>query len=296
MNAMPEEPLDEAQREEEDATRVVPSRRRASEEDEATRVVPRRSGAEEDEATRVVARRVEEEDEDDATRVSPRRAGDDGDATRVVPRRPAVDEDATRIAPRRPRSGAAPDPDETRVAPRRRAEGRGEVESARPATQPSDGPSGPAGREDAGGAPAVTGRGIPRGSATPAPPVPPPPAPPLPPVPPPPVPSQPPAPPLPQVDGQTGDLQAALRNAGTIPRVYGARAATTDGGPAAPDAVLQRIGPAPQGEAPPAIVRPDMPSLERRFARTRLVTLACYAAAIVVSACGLWLMARLAFA
>ncbi|MBO1805772.1 hypothetical protein [Leucobacter ruminantium] len=290
---MPEEPLDEAQREEEDATRVVPSRRPASEEDEATRVVPRRSGAEEDEATRVVARRVEEEDEDDATRVSPRRPRDDGDATRVVPRRPAVDEDATRIAPRRPRSGAAPDADETRVAPRRRVEERGEAESARPLAQPSGGVSEPVGREGAGGAPAVTGRGIPRGSETPAPPVPPPPAPP---VPPPPVPSQPPAPPLPQVDGQTGDLQAALRNAGTIPRVYGARATTTDGGPAAPDAVLQRIGPAPEGEAPPAIVRPDMPSLERRFARTRLVTLACYAAAIAVSACGLWLMARLAFA
>ncbi|MBK0417603.1 hypothetical protein JD276_00940 [Leucobacter sp. CSA1] len=83
-----------------------------------------------------------------------------------------------------------------------------------------------------------------------------------------------------------------------LPVVYGARP-PADGGPEEPDGIRRRLGPPPAAPASPLAAeqapRPALPSLERRTRRRRVVTLACYTAAILVSGFGLWGVAVLAF-
>lgn len=77
---------------------------------------------------------------------------------------------------------------------------------------------------------------------------------------------------------------------------YGARSVPTTRSGGGPDAIQAAIGPPPQtGVQPPVPPRPQMPRLAKRFARARVVVLASYGAAILVSAIGLWVVARIAF-
>ncbi len=84
---------------------------------------------------------------------------------------------------------------------------------------------------------------------------------------------------------------------GLPPVVYGARSPLSGAVPGGMDAVQRRIGPPPSGpwSPPPAAVRPPMPSLARRFRRRRALTLAGYAAAVLVSVVGLIIVGTLAF-
>lgn len=78
----------------------------------------------------------------------------------------------------------------------------------------------------------------------------------------------------------------------TVPRAYGARQIPV-GGAERPDAVQQRLGAAPEpGDAGPGPVREGLPSVLKRSARDRTVTLVAYGAVIVVSAAGLWAISR----
>ncbi|MGJ0204292.1 hypothetical protein NHL51_09030 [Leucobacter sp. gxy201] len=78
----------------------------------------------------------------------------------------------------------------------------------------------------------------------------------------------------------------------TVPRAYGARQIPV-GGAEHPDAVQQRLGAAPEpGGAGPGSAREGLPSVLKRSARDRAVTLVAYGAVIAISAAGLWAISR----
>lgn len=85
-------------------------------------------------------------------------------------------------------------------------------------------------------------------------------------------------------------------------RVYGARPIPAPTGSTS-DAVAQRIGPPPpshelplSASAPQAEQRAQLPALQRRFTRGRIVSLVAYAVSIVVAVVGLAIVGGLAFA
>lgn len=97
-----------------------------------------------------------------------------------------------------------------------------------------------------------------------------------------------------QEDLGTAERVRRGRAASAQPRVYGARSEAADL-PLETDTVERTIGaPPPAVDAPPPPPRQAFPSQERRFRRGRIVTLVAYAAVIVGSITGLWVVARLA--
>lgn len=103
-----------------------------------------------------------------------------------------------------------------------------------------------------------------------------------------------PAPPIAEPEPPLASLASASLRGGPA-RVYGTRA-VSDPAPLAPDEVQRRIGQPPAAAPRPAGDRSPLPSLAKRFKRERVITLACYAGAVALSAAGLTVIARLAFA
>lgn len=85
--------------------------------------------------------------------------------------------------------------------------------------------------------------------------------------------------------GRNGALSSS---ASFMPPVYGPRAASVSQAP--------EPSPDPAGGVAASNARAALPSLARRDRRGRVVTLACYAAALIVTGVGLWVVAALAFA
>lgn len=92
-----------------------------------------------------------------------------------------------------------------------------------------------------------------------------------------------------ELGAKLGGRSGALRSSASfMPRVYGPRAAS----------VSQAPEPSPDlaGRVAASNARAALPSLARRDRRGRVVTLACYAAALIATGVGLWVVATLAFA
>lgn len=185
--------------------------------------------------------------------------GPESELTVVVPaRQPAVDEEATIVVAKPVVDPAATEPVVQPAA---------EVDSDATVVRPRTPQATAAGAEQPG-----EGRGIPRETGRLL-------------LPPAPLPEQ---------------LPRDLASLGHLPQVYGARQAREALGPlatpAAQDTVEQQHGPAPAAAyEEPTAPRPALPSLVKRYRKERTVTLAAYAGAIVVSAVGLIVIARIAF-
>lgn len=87
-----------------------------------------------------------------------------------------------------------------------------------------------------------------------------------------------------KLGGRSGTLRSS---ASFMPRVYGPRAASVSQAP--------EPSPDPAGGVAASNARAALPSLARRDRRGHVVTLACYAAALIVTGVGLWVVAALAF-